>query len=168
LTFVAALLLFAASSASAQSTDPYFSTLSASYDLVYHQHSDVSDLGAHFDGAVTVKRDAPIIGVAGEVGVNHFAGATVSSYLAGARLRIPAGDERFLPFVQVLLGLYHCGTCKENDFAVQVGGGLDIRIPDKNFRFRTQFDVRHVYADVIGFDAVRLTGGIVFPLNKRE
>ncbi len=161
------LLLVAASSVSAQSVDPYASTFSASYDLVYHELGDTSNLGAHFDIASTVTRNAPYLAVVGEVGVNHFSDATVSSFLGGARLRLPNAAPRVLPFAQFLLGLYHCGACEINDFAIQGGAGLDVKLARNNdVRVRGQVDVRHMFDSVDDFNAVRLSIGIVVPLNR--
>jgi hypothetical protein len=164
---ICAGLLLLGARLSAQSRDPFFTTFSASYDLVYREDSDVSNAGAHFDLAGTVKRDAPIVGIVGEAGFDHFAGATVATVLGGVRLRIPIDNRRILPFVQVLAGLYHCGVCDEDDLALQAGGGVDFRIPRKNFRLRAQLDVRHVLDAFGSFDGVRLSGGIVLPLNSR-
>ena len=125
-TLVAGLLLLAARSASAQSRDPYFSTFSANYDLVYHEDNVTSHAGPHFDVASTFKRDVPFIGPVGEVGFDHFNGATVSSVMGGIRLR-PGNDRQVLPYAQVLFGLYHCGVCGTNDVAIQGGGGVDFR-----------------------------------------
>ena len=62
LTLLAGALLLTASSASAQSRDPYFTTFSANYDVVYHETDATSNAGAHFDVASTFKRDVPFIG----------------------------------------------------------------------------------------------------------
>ena len=160
------LSLLVAHGASAQSRDPYFTTFSANYDLVYHQHEATSHAGAHFDLASTFKRDAPFIGPVGEVGFNHVEGATVSSVMGGVRVRFP-NDRQFLPYAQLVAGLYHCGACSGNDFAIQGGGGLDFRLSHNNdFRVRTQVDVRHVFDDPFTFNAVRLSVGVVLPLNK--
>src|SRR4249920_3215401 len=106
------ILLLAAGSASAQSRDPYFSTLSANYDLVYHEGDTTSAAGAHFDVASTFKRSVPFIGPVGEVGFNHFDGANIVSVMGGLRLRMPNIERKVLPYAQVLLGLYHCGSCQ--------------------------------------------------------
>src|SRR5262245_8799124 len=119
-------LLFVAASAQAQSRDPYFATFTPSYDFVYHELNETSSLGAHFDIASTIKRDVPFLTLAGEVGVNHFDGANVVSILGGPRLRLPNAGANVLPFVQVMLGLYRCGVCDINDFALQGGGGIDV------------------------------------------
>src|SRR5260370_36543939 len=165
--FTGALLLLART-VSAQSTGPYATTFSANFDVAYHETGDDSHVGAHFDLAGTVKRDVPMVAIVGEAGFNHFSDATVASVLGGARVRIPIEDDRFLPFAQVLLGLYHCSGCNENDFVLQAGGGVDFRIPRRrSFRLRAQLDFRHVFNTLAGFDAVRLSGGIVLPLNGR-
>jgi hypothetical protein len=152
---------------SAQSVDPYAATFSANYDLVYHELGDTSNLGAHFDVGSTITRDVPYLVVVGEAGVNHFTDANVSSFLGGARLRLPNAAPRLLPFAQVLLGLYHCGACDINDFALQVGGGLDVKLARHNdVRIRGQVDVRHMFDSVEDFNAVRVSVGVVVPLNR--
>jgi hypothetical protein len=165
-TLFAGFLLLAARAASAQSTDPYFTDFSAQYDVVYHEEDVTSHAGAHFDFASTFKRSVPYMGPVVEVGFNHFDDATISSVMGGVRLRIPNEDWRVLPFGQVLVGLYHCGICDVNDFALQAGGGLDFGMRKNNFRIRTQVDVRRVFDQAIAFNAVRFSVGIVLPLNK--
>ena len=166
LLFIAPFVL-AASTVSAQSRDPYFTTFTAAYDLIYHELSETSAVGGHFDIASTIKRDVPFLSLAGEVGINHFDGANVSSFLGGPRLRLPnIGDGNILPFVQFLAGLYHCGPCDINDFAIQGGGGVDFRARrNSDIRIRTQLDVRHMFDDFEDFNAVRVAVGVVFPLN---
>jgi hypothetical protein len=161
----ALVLLLGARSASAQSRDPYFTDLSANYDVVYHEPNATSNAGAHFDIASTLKRDVPFIGPVGEVGFNHFDGGTVVSALGGLRVRANV-DRRVLPFAEGVLGLYHCGVCDVNDFAIQGGGGVDFRMSDNSFRLRSQLDVRHVFDQVEGFNGVRFSVGIVLPLNR--
>jgi hypothetical protein len=166
-TTLTVLFLIVATSSWAQSSDPYFATVSGNYDLVYHETGATSAAGAHFDVASTVKRDVPFLGIAGEIGFNHFDSATVSDYMGGARLRIPNIGPHVLPYAQFLLGLYHCGDCNINDFAIQGGAGLDFRFADTNaLRIRVQLDVRHVFDDVSSFTPVRVSAGIVFPLNR--
>jgi hypothetical protein len=106
----------------------------------------------------------PFIGPVGEVGFNHFDGGTVVSAMVGLRVRANT-DYWVLPYAQLILGLYHCGVCDTNAFALQEGGGVDFRTASLNVRIRIQFDVRHVFA-ASGFNAGRLSAGIVLPLNK--
>ena len=166
LLFIAPFVL-AASTVSAQSRDPYFATFTAAYDVIYHELSETSVVGGHADIASTIKRDVPYLTLAGEVGINHFDGANVLSFLGGPRLRLPnIGDGNILPFVQFFAGLYHCGPCDINDFAIQGGGGVDFRARrNSDIRIRTQLDVRHMFDDFADFNAVRVAVGLVFPLN---
>ena len=158
--------LLVAGSASAQSTGAYSTTFSASADVAYRERNAESNVGAHFDVAITVNQGVPLVAVVGEAGFNHFSDATIASVLGGARFRIPIQDNRFLPFAEALLGLYHCSDCNENDLAFQAGGGVDFRIPRRrSFMLRAQVDFRHVFNTFEGFDALRVSGGIVLPLK---
>lgn len=159
------LVLLGAGSVSAQSRDPYFTDFSANYDVVYHEPNVTSNAGAHVDMASTWKRDSPFIGPVGEVGFNHFDGATVVSAMGGLRVRANV-DSRILPFAQVVLGLYHCGVCDINDFALQGGGGVDFGMTNRAFRIRAQFDVRRVFDQYLNFNGARFSLGVVLPLNK--
>ena len=101
------------------------------------------------------------------MGVNRFEDVNVSSFMAGPRLRLPNIGRNVLPFAQAFAGLYHCGACDINDFALQGGVGLDFRATrGSDIRIRTQLDVRHMFDDFNDFNAVRLGVGVVFPLNK--
>src|SRR5215470_17580298 len=154
----ASLILLFAHPASAQSRDPFFTDFSANYDIVYHEPNSTSNAGAHFDVAGTLKRDAPFVGPVGEVGFNHFDGGTVVDVMGGLRIRANT-DYVVLPFAQGLVGLYHCGVCAINDFALQLGGGVDFRTGNPNIRVRVQFDYRRVFDSVAGFNAERVSAG---------
>jgi hypothetical protein len=150
---------------SAQSPDPFYTDFSANYDVVYHEPDSTSNAGAHVDVASTFKRTAPFIGPVGEVGFNHFDGGTVADVMGGLRIRANT-DHFLLPFAQGLVGLYHCGVCDINDFALQLGGGLDFRTASPSIRVRVQFDYRRVFDSVASFNAERFSAGIVLPLNR--
>jgi hypothetical protein len=166
LLLLVSTFVLAASSVSAQSRDPYFATLTPSYDLIYHELGETSVFGAHIDVARTIKRDLPYLTLAGEFGINHFEDATVTSYLGGLRLRLPNIGDNLLPFVQGFAGLYHCGACHISDFALQGGGGVDFRWHrSSEIRIRTALDFRHMFDELEDFNAVRLSVGLVFPLH---
>ena len=163
---VCSCLMLVTRAAFAQPAGAYSTTLSANIDVAYHETRLDTTAGAHVDVAGTFKRDVPRVEIVGEAGFNHFTNTTVASVLGGARVRIPIEDRRFLPFAEAMLGLYHCSACNENDLALQAGGGVDFVVPHRSaFRLRAQLDFRHVFAGGAGFDAVRLSGGIVLPLN---
>jgi len=163
----AVLSILVAASSFAQSRDPYFATAAANYDFVYHETGDTSAAGAHFDIASTVKRDVPLLAVMGEIGFNSLDGGTVSSYMGGLRLRFPNANATVLPFAQFVAGLYHCGICNVNDVAIQGGAGLDFKaVPSGAVRIRGQIDFRHVFESTQGFSPVRVSAGVVFPLNR--
>jgi hypothetical protein len=91
---------------------------------------------------------------------------TFHHFLAGAFAPAEHQPES-AAFAQGSVGLYHCGVCDINDFALQVGGGLDWRARrSSDLRIRTQLDFRHMFDDFDDFNAVRLAVGVVFPLNK--
>jgi len=164
LILFAGILLLTGSSASAQSRDPFAVDFSANYDVIYHESGVTSNVGVHVDIASTITRDVPYLVLVGEIGANHFDAGTVSSFLGGARLRFPNASQSVLPFAQLVLGLYHCGPCASNDFALQGGAGLDFKA-GRTVRIRTQLDVRHVF-DTFGFNSVRASAGVVLPLNR--
>jgi hypothetical protein len=43
---------------------------------------------------------------------------------------------------------------------------LDFRTASPNVRIRVQFDIRRVFDSASGFNAERLSAGVVLPLNK--
>jgi len=61
---------------------------------------DIGALGGHFDVATTIKHHEPFLSLAGEIGINHFEDANVSSFLGGPRLRLPNINQNLLPFAQ--------------------------------------------------------------------
>jgi hypothetical protein len=162
---VVSVLLFVVRPVAAQSRDPFFTDFSVNYDVVYHEPNSTSNAGAHFDVASTMKRDVPFVGPVAEVGFNHFDGGTVVDAMGGLRIRANT-DYFVLPYAQGLVGLYHCGVCDINDFALQLGGGVDFRSGSPNVRFRVQFDYRRVFDSAFSFNAARVSAGVILPLNK--
>lgn len=152
----ASLLFVGASSASAQDGG---TTVSANYDFVYHEFNETSAAGAHFD----VAKSVGVFDVVGEIGFNHFDGATTSSYSAGARWALP-GSAKAAPFVQLLAGAWHC--CDETDFHLQPGVGVDFATSSA-LTIRGQVDLRHIFlSDIDDENAVRASVGVVFNLGR--
>jgi hypothetical protein len=66
----------------------------------------------------------------------------------------------------LLVGLYHCGVCKENDSAFQIGVASFVD-SQWGLRLRAQLDVRHIFPALVGFDGLRFASGIVLPMNNK-
>ena len=78
--------------------------------------------------------------------------------LFGPRFRpFPQSDRLWRPFVQFLLGAYWSGSGQRGDrefldrnFAIQAGGGVDLRRPTSNHGLRLSVDYRRVFAEELG------------------
>jgi len=136
-------------------------TFGLSYDVFYREFEETSVAGVHIDVA---KPFGMLAGV-GEIGFNHFGGATVSSFMGGGRLVFPHGtSSKIEPAVQVLLGAWRC--CEERDFAIQPGFIVDFPY-SRNLKIRGQIDLRHIFfSDFQDENAIRLSAGIVLNLGK--
>jgi hypothetical protein len=130
-------------------------SVSGSYDFFYHELGDDSALGAHFD----VAKSLGMVDVVGEIGFNHFDGATVSSYQVGPRFNVGyAKSSKFTPFVQFLLGGWHC--CGDSEFVIQPGVGVDFG-SNRGFDIRVQYDYRRIFFEDEGANAHRVSAGVV-------
>jgi hypothetical protein len=107
--------------------------------------------------------DKATVGFVGDFGLNHFDGATVTSYLGGVRVGIP-GSARVHPFAQFVLGAEHC--CGDSNFAFQPGVGVDIPI-NPTLNFRAQIDFRTVRVDGTSFNEQRYTFGVSLPVGAK-
>jgi hypothetical protein len=137
-------------------------TVGASYDVLYHEFSDTSAAGVHFD----VAKSVGMVSAVGEIGFNHFDGATVSSFLAGGRWGLPSSNAKLSPFVQVLVGAWRCGACDLTELALQPGFGVDF-MTSKMYKIRGQVDLRHIFSDFDDENAYRLSVGAVFNVGGK-
>jgi hypothetical protein len=150
---VASLFLVGTGSAAAQDA-----TVSANYDIIYHEFEETSFIGVHVDAAKSFGRIAAV----GEIGFNHLESRTDTSFAGGGRYVIPhSAGSRIQPAVQVLLGLWRCGACDVKRPFIQPGLLVDIPSSDR-FRIRVQFDVRRIFFDFGGENAQRLSVGGVW------
>src|SRR5688572_7421837 len=121
----------------------------------------ISFLDSSSTGAgVTVDYAYPIVpltqgavSVVGDFGLNKFDGATVTSYLAGLRVRANL-NSRVAPFGQFLVGVERC--CDSTETALQPGVGVDFAI-NPTLNFRAQVDFRTVRAEGESFNSQRYT-----------
>jgi hypothetical protein len=95
------------------------------------------------------------ISVAGDVGVNRFEGATVTSYLAG--VRVSSSVAKIRPYGQVLFGVERC--CDEGASAIQMGGGADVPF-HRNMAVRVAYDYRRASYDQAVFNEHRVWFGL--------
>ena len=156
---VVALALVMASARSASAQDP--ATFSLSYDFVYRELSETSVVGAHADVA---KPFGPLWGLA-EAGVNRFDGYTDVSIAGGGRYVVARGARSTIqPAVQVLLGLWRCGACHVTEAFLQPGVLIDYA-KSESLTIRGQVDVRRIFFEFGGENAVRLSIGLVWDLD---
>jgi hypothetical protein len=101
------------------------------------------------------------LGIVGDVGFNHFSGATILSIGGGVRATFKPMNQKLRPFIQVLIGIEHC--CGETDLYFSPGGGIDFAI-NPNLNVRAQIDFRHVNGP-IGFNETRFWFGVSLPLG---
>jgi hypothetical protein len=100
-------------------------------------------------------------GIVGDVGFNHFSGATILSVGGGVRITFKPINDKLRPFAQVLIGIEHC--CGSTDLYFAPGGGVDFAI-NRKLNVRAQIDFRHVNATV-GFNETRFWFGVSLPLG---
>lgn len=130
-------------------------SVSGNYDFYYHELEESSGVGAHFD----VAKALGLVDVVGEIGFNHFDGATDSSYQGGLRYNLAyAQGKQFKPFVQFLLGAWHC--CETTEFVIQPGVGVDFGT-GKGFDIRVGYDYRRIFFEDNGVNAHRVSAGVV-------
>jgi hypothetical protein len=157
------LTVAAASRAAAQGSGDEWH-FGALYDPVFHVPSETSSVGVHFDVSKTVveRMGANVQGV-GELGFNHFDGATFSSFLGGGRVASSI-NPKLTPFFQFLVGPQHC--CDSTDFAIQPGVGIDY---DWNpiVTLRVQLDFRRVFFEGDSESATRLGIGVTIPFRTK-
>jgi hypothetical protein len=163
-TLFAGLGLTIVSATPALAQTPADWTFGALYDVVFHAGSETSSVGAHFDVARQVQQlTNSDVQALGEIGFNHFEGATFSSFLVGGRWTGHV-NPKTSPFLQLLLGLNH--VSESSDFAIQPGVGVDYAW-SPNLTLRAQLDFRRVFFEGSGETATRFGIGVVVPFNVR-
>jgi hypothetical protein len=150
----AALLLATATPALAQGT------VGAGLSFLHDDGATASGIMIDYSTAKAAT-DKATLGLAGDFGLNHFAGATITSYLGGVRVNIP-GNEKVKPFAQFLVGAEHC--CGGTGTALQPGAGVDV-VVSPTLNFRAQIDFRSVRDNGETFNEQRFTFGVSMPLR---
>lgn len=153
----AALLLATAVPAFAQGT------LGAGLSFLHDDGATATGITVDYSN-VKAAADKATVGFVGDFGLNHFDGATVTSYMGGVRVGIP-GNAKVHPFAQFVLGAEHC--CGDSNFALQPGVGVDIPI-NPTLNFRAQIDFRTVRVDGASFNEQRYTFGVSVPVPMKK
>lgn len=98
------------------------------------------------------------IGIVGDLGINHFDGATVTTVMGGGRYTFTT-NGKVIPYGQFLVGLVHAG---DTNFDPALGFGVDIAWkPTVNFRAELSF----IFHD--NDDATRFFFGVSLPITKK-
>jgi hypothetical protein len=102
-------------------------------------------------------------GVTADVSGLYKNGSSLYTYMFGPRYSFRMGNDRFKPFVHVLVG----GTAPTPAFAYAIGGGLDVKVNDR-------ISVRVIQADFVqirnggsALNSSRYSFGVVFNLGKK-
>lgn len=166
--FAALFLSWSTSSFAQPPIDPYTTSLGLRYDFFSHA-SDASS-GVGFNADVTRMLGGFTHGggwgVGGGLDIEKFASATLKEFEAFAAVQGKAtGRRQMSPF-----GRFGIGVNSEegaNDMILDFRGGVDFKLkPDSPFLISAMISVKRVLADFEGFNVLRLSGGIVLPLDK--
>ncbi len=111
-----------------------------------------------------------------EIGGNHKSNDTlgtdvdVITSLGGLRFAPRAATARTTPFIQILAGAARVSQVflpmgvesspVVTEFALQPGGGIDIRISDRVYA-RAMVDYRRIFFETIGANEIRVAAGLV-------
>jgi hypothetical protein len=104
----------------------------------------------------------------------HVGDISMHTFLFGPQLRVP-GEGRFSPFVHALFGVAHgkvtpnsnlvpIGSQSDNVFAMNFGGGFDVRLNAK-IGWRSEIGLLHTrfdFGDNKGQNSLRMSTGLVF------
>jgi hypothetical protein len=97
-------------------------------------------------------------------GSGFYRGTGVTQYnvVAGPRLSANLGKAR--PFIDAMAGIRHLnsGGFVYNPLVIDVGGGIDYKLPFKNFSWRVQGDYMHTHYSAATQNDYRASTGIVW------
>ena len=92
----------------------------------------------------------------------YRSGVTQYNIVGGPRFSVNTGN--FRPFIHAMAGIRHLnsGGFVYNPLAIDVGGGLDYKLPFKNFSWRFQGDYMHTHYLSATQNDYRASTGIVW------
>ena len=102
------------------------------------------------------------LGIAFDGSGFYRTGVQQYNFLGGPRLSVSYGKWR--PFVQVMGGTQRTtsGGTTHSAVAIDAGGGVDRKLPFKNFSWRLQFDYMHTHLLSANQNGIRGSTGIVW------
>jgi hypothetical protein len=104
----------------------------------------------------------PHLGLVADVSAFYRSGVTQYNFVGGPRLSANLGKLR--PFVHAMAGIRHLNSSGfvYNPLVIDVGGGLDYKLPFKNFSWRFQGDYMHTHYASATQNDYRASTGIVW------
>lgn len=104
----------------------------------------------------------PHLGLVADVSGFYRSGVTQYNFVGGPRLSANLGKLR--PFVHAMAGIRHLNSSGfvYNPLVIDVGGGLDYKLPFKNFSWRFQGDYMHTHYASATQNDYRASTGIVW------
>jgi len=168
-------VLFAGwSSPSFAQADPYTTNLGLRYDFFSHAFEESSGAGFNVDvtrmlGGFT---GGGGWGVGGGIDIEHFASATLKEFEGYAAVQGRAtGQKQMGPFGRLGIGVV--SDSGDSNVFLDFRGGVDFKLkPDSPFLISAMISIKHVLvsSDIegldLGFNVLRLSAGVVLPLNK--
>jgi hypothetical protein len=104
----------------------------------------------------------PRLGLVGDISGFYRSGVTQYNFVGGPRLSANLGKLR--PFVHAMAGIRHLNSSGfiYNPLVIDVGGGLDYKLPFRNFSWRFQGDYMHTHYASATQNDYRASTGIVW------
>ncbi len=149
-------------------TDPYTTNLGLRYDFFSHAGDENSFLGFNVDITRMLGGFASGggWGAGGSLEFEKFESSLLKEFEAYVHAQGPAtGQRQISPFGRFGIGL----NSQEgfSDLILDFRGGVDFLLrPDAPYLISVMVSVKRVLADVEGFNVLRISAGIVLPLDK--
>src|SRR5262245_24332423 len=166
--FVAVMLGFSTSSAAQPATDPYTTNVGLRYDVFSHAGDANSFLG--FNADITRMLGGFAAGggwgAGGAIELEKFESTTLKEFEAYVHAQGKAtGEKQMSPFGRFGIGL----NSQEgfSDLILDFRGGVDFLWKrDAPYLISVMLSIKRVLNDVEGFNVLRLSAGVVIPLEK--
>jgi hypothetical protein len=166
--FVAVMLGFSSSSVAQPAVDPYTTNLGLRYDFLSQVEGENSFFG--FNADITRMLGGFATGggwgAGGSIEFEKFESSTLKEFEAYVHAQGKAtGERQMSPFGRFGIGLNSVEGF--SDLILDFRGGVDfLWKPDAPYLISVMVSLKRVLADGEGFNVLRLSAGIVIPLDK--